>query len=147
MVLVPVSSFAILAFVVLALTGADLSPYAGILAYMVLPGAFVAGLLGVAVSRRRIRAALLRGEPLRGGLDLNSPRDRQRLVAVLALTGVNLLILALAGYHGVHYMDSTAFCGQVCHQVMEPEYTAYQNSAHARVACTDCHIGPGASWL
>jgi len=26
------------------------------------------------------------------------------------------------------------------------EYTAYQNSAHARVACVQCHIGPGAEW-
>jgi hypothetical protein len=44
-------------------------------------------------------------------------------------------------------MDSTAFCGKLCHRVMEPEYVAYQNSPHARVECTDCHIGPGASWF
>jgi len=30
---------------------------------------------------------------------------------------------------------------------MTPEYTAYQNSAHSRVACVDCHIGSGASWF
>lgn len=146
-VIVTVSALAILAIVLLAVGGAEFSPYVGILSYMVLPAAFVAGLAGVAISRRQVRQALLRGKPLRGALDLNNPRDRQRLVAVLALTGVNVLIMALAGYHGVHYMDSTAFCGQVCHQVMEPEYTAYQHSAHARVACTDCHIGPGASWF
>jgi nitrate/TMAO reductase-like tetraheme cytochrome c subunit len=146
-VLVTVSAFTILVFVGLALSGASLSPYAGILAYMLLPGAFVLGLVGVAVSRARFRRALLRGEPLRGTLDLNNPRDRERLLAVTSLTGVNLLIMALVGYHGVHFMDSTTFCGKVCHQVMQPEYTAYQHSAHARVACTDCHIGPGASWF
>jgi hypothetical protein len=30
---------------------------------------------------------------------------------------------------------------------MKPEYTAYINSPHARVACAECHIGPGASWF
>ena len=30
---------------------------------------------------------------------------------------------------------------------MKPEFTAYQNSPHARVECVACHIGPGASWF
>jgi len=30
---------------------------------------------------------------------------------------------------------------------MDPEYTAYQNSPHSRVACVECHIGPGAGWF
>jgi hypothetical protein len=29
---------------------------------------------------------------------------------------------------------------------MEPEYTAYLDSPHARVPCVDCHVGEGASW-
>jgi hypothetical protein len=30
---------------------------------------------------------------------------------------------------------------------MEPEFVAYQNSPHARVACVECHVGPGADWF
>jgi len=30
---------------------------------------------------------------------------------------------------------------------MKPEYTAYQNSPHSRVACVECHIGAGAKWF
>jgi nitrate/TMAO reductase-like tetraheme cytochrome c subunit len=30
---------------------------------------------------------------------------------------------------------------------MGPELATYQNSPHARVACTECHIGPGATWF
>ena len=30
---------------------------------------------------------------------------------------------------------------------MEPEHTAYKRSPHARVACVECHIGPGADWF
>jgi len=47
----------------------------------------------------------------------------------------------------VEFMDSTEFCGAVCHTVMQPEYTAYQRSPHARVQCVECHIGPGADWF
>ncbi len=44
-------------------------------------------------------------------------------------------------------MDSTQFCGQTCHTVMEPEFTAYQGSPHSHVSCVECHIGPGAGWF
>jgi hypothetical protein len=44
-------------------------------------------------------------------------------------------------------MDSTPFCGETCHSVMSPEYTAYARSPHARVACVSCHIGPGTDWF
>ncbi len=44
-------------------------------------------------------------------------------------------------------MDSDEFCGMACHKVMEPEYTAFQRSPHARVGCAGCHIGPGAEWF
>ena len=30
---------------------------------------------------------------------------------------------------------------------MKPEHTAFQNSPHANVSCTVCHIGPGADWF
>jgi hypothetical protein len=30
---------------------------------------------------------------------------------------------------------------------MAPEYAAYKDSPHSRVACTECHIGPGAPWF
>jgi hypothetical protein len=44
-------------------------------------------------------------------------------------------------------MDSVQFCGQTCHTVMQPEFTAYRDSPHSRVACVQCHIGTGASWF
>jgi hypothetical protein len=31
--------------------------------------------------------------------------------------------------------------------VMKPEFVAYQDGPHSRVACVQCHIGPGASWF
>jgi hypothetical protein len=57
------------------------------------------------------------------------------------------MIIGLASYGGLKYMDTVSFCGKVCHSVMEPEYTSYQDSPHSRVKCTQCHIGPGAPWF
>jgi hypothetical protein len=59
----------------------------------------------------------------------------------------NVIIVSLAAYRGVEYMDSVAFCGPVCHSVMKPEFVAYQDGPHSRVTCVQCHIGSGASWF
>ena len=147
-----VSAFVIVAMAVLGVLGFGGSPYAGILAYLVLPGLFVLGLLliplGNFLSRRRARLAAERGEaiPVLPILDLNDTRTRRRFVVFGVLTIVNVLILGFAGYQGYHLMDSPAFCGS-CHSVMDPEATAHSRSPHARVACVECHIGSGASWF
>jgi nitrate/TMAO reductase-like tetraheme cytochrome c subunit len=58
------------------------------------------------------------------------------------LLGVLTIILLTAGAYGWEYTNSAEFCGTSCH-TMPPEYTAYQTSPHARIACVDCHIGKG----
>jgi hypothetical protein len=143
-VLVTASAVMLVVLMGIQMTGDELSPYLGIITYMVLPAGFVVGLLLFAHSRWRLRRAKLQGEIFR--FELSNPDHRRRLLIVGTLTLINVVILAVSSYHGVHYMDSTGFCGEVCHQVMEPEFAAYQNSPHARVGCTDCHIGPGANW-
>jgi len=138
--LVTVSAIGIVVLTILVLTVEGLPPYMGMFPFLVLPGVFVGGLLLIAVavvrSRRHVGESSV---PLR--------LDHRRIVILLSLTGINLIVLAISSYHAVEYMESPQFCGRVCHTVMEPEYTAYQNSSHSRVACTECHIGPGASWF
>ncbi len=148
------SAILILALFGLESTGLiETGPYVGILAFLVLPGIFVLGLvlipIGYLLERRRERRAAERGIRLERFpiFDLNDPRARRNLLVFLALTTVNVVILALATYKGVEVMDSTGFCGTVCHSVMIPEYTTYQRSPHARVPCVSCHIGPGANWF
>ena len=80
-------------------------------------------------------------------IDFRSPALR-RLIAFFAVTTfANLVIGSELTYSAINYMDTVSFCGKTCHTVMQPEYTAYQDSPHARVQCVDCHIGPGASWF
>ena len=70
-------------------------------------------------------------------IDLNRARTRTPVLIFLVLTAVNVVVLATATYKGVEVMESTQFCGATCHTVMQPEYTAYQRSPHARVACVE----------
>jgi hypothetical protein len=125
-------------------------PYVGILVFLILPGFFVLGLLlipiGIQLRRRSLRAS--GNLPVTfPAIDLHLPVVRRAFEYVAVATVLNLLIIGTASYRGVQYMDSTNFCGTTCHTVMEPEYTAYQNSPHAHVACVECHIGPGAPWF
>jgi hypothetical protein len=125
-------------------------PYIGLLVFLILPAVFVLGLLlipiGIWFRRRSLRAeGQLPG--VFPAIDLHLPVVRRTLEWVAFATIANLLIIGTASYRGVEYMDSTSFCGTTCHTVMAPEYTAYQNSPHSRVACVECHIGPGAGWF
>ena len=81
-------------------------------------------------------------------IDLHLPVVRRTFEWVALATVLNLLITGTASYRGVQYMETQNFCGATCHVVMQPEYTAYQNSPHSRVDCVACHIGraqPGLS--
>ena len=131
------------------------NPYVGILTYLILPLFFLAGLLLIPLGirktqrhRQRLEAA---GQPLPPltypSWDFNDPRIRKTAIFVVLATVANIVVFSTATYQGVHYMESVEFCGTVCHTVMKPEHIAYQGSAHSRVACTACHIGPGASWF
>jgi len=125
-------------------------PYIGILLFLILPGIFVVGLLLMPIGiwlRRRMLAA--KGELLEQypAISLREPMVRHAVLFVALATMLNVIIFGTASYRGVAYMDSTQFCGQTCHTVMQPEFAAYQNSPHAHVNCVECHIGPGAGWF
>ena len=133
------------------LFGLHSNPYIGILFFLVLPGIFVVSLLliplGAWLARRREHAGLPVSQLHWPRLDLNDPIQRRSVFIFAVLTLANVVIVSLAAYRGVEYMDSVQFCGATCHTVMKPEYTAYQDSTHSRVACVQCHIGAGATWF
>ena len=74
-------------------------------------------------------------------------RLRRNVFLIVLLTSINFTVFSLFLYRAYHYMESTSFCGQFCHKVMNPEFTAYQNGPHSRVTCVECHIGAGADWF
>jgi Cytochrome c3/NapC/NirT cytochrome c family, N-terminal region len=125
------------------------NPYVGILTYMLLPVVTVSGLVlalaGALLQYNRLQRGLQIVELPR--LDLNIPRHRVALgVSFLLVIGF-LGLSGVGGYHAYKFTDSVEFCGEVCHTVMMPVFSAYQGSPHARVDCVACHIGPGAEWF
>ncbi len=143
--------FLIVLFFVLDFLAGGANPYTGIITYFVLPIFLVIGLVlvivGAMLRRRRVHLKHPEAMPLFPTLDLNSPKNRRTLIWI-AVASVGLLLLSSVGsYRAYHFSDSVTFCGKTCHHVMKPEFTAYSNSPHARVACVDCHIGPGAGWF
>lgn len=143
-------SFIVNVFLLIVVSLAPIqNPYIGIVTYMILPGITLTGLALV------FGGAGLRFLKLRRGaqvvelpkLDLSNPRHRFALFGTFLAIIFFLGLSAVGGYESYHYTDSVTFCGQTCHTVMKPEYTAYQDSPHARVPCVSCHIGPGAEWF
>ena len=126
------------------------SPYIGIFAYMLFPFLILTGLLVFLYGMRRESIRRRRLGPAAGPayprIDLN---DRtQRSYFQFALGGLVLagFLLVYVAYRGFLFTESVTFCGTLCHTVMQPEYTAYSYSPHARVPCVACHVGPGVPW-
>jgi nitrate/TMAO reductase-like tetraheme cytochrome c subunit len=122
-------------------------PYLGILFYVILPTMFFLGLAIIPVGiMRKLRAEQKAGtipkEP--PALEWANPELRRLIKLIGIATVINIIV---GGYYtnaAVQYMDSANFCGQTCH-VMAPEFTAYQDSPHVNVPCTECHVGSGAT--
>jgi nitrate/TMAO reductase-like tetraheme cytochrome c subunit len=134
----------------ITLRGQAANPYMGILAFLVLPAPFFAGLalipFGMWLKRKREKHTGIY-PPDFPRPEWRNPELRKLVYFIVLTTGVNLVIASQLSYGAVNYMDSVTFCGETCHSVMQPEYTAYHDSPHSRVECVQCHIGPGASWF
>ncbi len=141
------------ALLIMQAMGFEGGAYLGIITFVVLPMGFLAGIfivpIGIWLQKRRDAKAAAEGRPV-GHLpviDLNRESTRGVLLGFLALSVPIVALAAGLTFKAVHYMDSTEFCGTACHNVMQPEYTAFQRSPHVRVGCAGCHIGPGAEWF
>lgn len=144
-------SFGLILFLVLLETmSANPKPYMGIIAFVILPAIMIMGLVvavtGIIREHRRERAGKPHGLHL-PQIDLNKPSHRRAFFLFGGGTLLLLLFSAFGSFKAYEHTDSDQFCGETCHTVMEPEYTAYQYSPHARVGCVKCHIGPGADWF
>lgn len=124
--------------------------YVGIFIYIVLPVFLLIGLIliPIGMSRRakRIKREGEGSEVAKVVLDLSNQRHWNAVGLFIVVTILFLLLTGIGSYKAFHYTESNEFCGTLCHKVMEPEYTAYQESPHSRVTCVACHVGEGAEW-
>ena len=122
------------------------SPYLGILAFLVFPAFLILGLLlvpaGMLLERRR-RRKRKPGEVAKfPQIDLNRPAQRNALAFFVSSSAVFLLLSAVGSYRAYEFTDSVEFCGQFCHAVMAPEYTAYLQVAPCPRALRRLPCGP-----
>jgi len=142
------SAVLFISLIIAILAGLLRNPYVGLVVFVAIPAAFVTGLILIPIGVHLRRRALLRDPnasvdwPI---LDFRRASVRRTTLLITALTAVNIVIVLLAGYGSLHWMESPMFCGQVCHTPMEPQFMAWGNATHSRVACASCHISEGAS--
>ncbi|MGH3055774.1 MAG: cytochrome c3 family protein, partial [Gaiellaceae bacterium] len=151
---VAIATLALIVFVFLLVlstfTDAARAPYASLVIFIFVPtvllfGAFLIP-LGMLVERRHVRLTGQHSVPRFPVLDFNDARQRN-LSALFVVGATVLLFLSVFGsFQAYEATESVAFCGTLCHLPMQPEFTTYENSPHARVKCVDCHVGPGAEW-
>jgi nitrate/TMAO reductase-like tetraheme cytochrome c subunit len=126
------------------------NPYLGVLTFLVFPAFLILGLLLIPVGMWHERNKRRRAAPTRiphfPSIDLNIPAQRNTFAFFVVFLAFFITTGALGSYHGYQYTETVQFCGETCHTVMQPEYTAYLQSPHARVPCAECHVGRGASW-
>ncbi len=127
------------------------SSYLGIFIYVVLPMVLVLGLILMPIGMWREKRRLKKHPEYKEEkdwpvIDFNQQPVRNATIIFVAGTICFLILSSIGSFEAFHLTESDEFCGKLCHQVMKPEYTAYQESAHERVGCVECHVGSGAGW-
>ncbi|MDQ1354841.1 MAG: Cytochrome [Acidobacteriota bacterium] len=127
--------------------------YIGLITYMLFPALFILGLILIPIGWYRYRKSrkLSTKEIL---AERFIPREMEArgigsrvFVTVSIFTIINIIFIGAAGIRTLKFMDESVFCGTACHKVMNPEWTTYQVSPHARVKCVECHVGEGITAL
>ncbi len=124
--------------------------YFDLYTFVVTPAFLVLGHLLIPIGMYRKRKQLKKGVPIADDklfvLNLNDSKTRNAIL-IFSVVSVFFVVSTIVGsYKAFHYTESVEFCGKLCHKVMQPEYTAYQNSPHAKVKCAECHVGEGADF-
>jgi hypothetical protein len=69
----------------------------------------------------------------------------KRVIAALIVIGISALLgFVVLGFISIQVWEVTnspSFCTETCHDVHPEEPIAYQDSYHAQVRCTECHMG------
>jgi len=132
----------------LDLTSLQAKAYTGVL-YLLYLMLIVIGLIVIPIGMLRERRRRHGGAPSLTADLVIDLRKRTHRNAVLILMGAGAAValgITVGSYQTYQATESNVFCGQLCHNVMHPEATAYEYSSHAKVKCVECHIGSGAGW-
>ena len=147
MLISAVSALVIVLFLALqAFLGVE-NPYLEIVTYFLLPGGILFGgvltYFGAWLTRNKHRKNPELDLPPLPRLDFNDPSKLRLSLFFAVVTVVFFAIIGVATIKGFEFTESTTFCGEICHVPMGPEFTAWEQSPHAKVRCVECHVGSG----
>ncbi|MBU0560155.1 MAG: NapC/NirT family cytochrome c [Bacteroidetes bacterium] len=144
-----ISLFTIIFLFIISFLFEQQGSYMGLFIYVIIPPFLVLGLILIPIGMylKNKREKLHGREETLPIINLQEPAHRNALFIFIIGTLVFVFLTAFGSYEAFHFSESTTFCGELCHQVMNPEFVAYQNSPHARVACVECHVGEGVDWF
>ncbi len=146
LILVANAVILMLVLFIISLLATESNTYVGVYLYIVLPTVLILGIILAIIGMVRKRKKIAEPGTRWPVLDMNSKKQRDSVIIISIFTFLFLIISAIGSYQAYHYSESVNFCGRFCHKVMNPEYTTYLHSPHARVKCVECHVGEGASW-
>ncbi|MCK4856631.1 MAG: NapC/NirT family cytochrome c [candidate division Zixibacteria bacterium] len=153
-VILATSSFVTLVVLELArILGIITSSLTGLVTYLLFPSLFIIGLILIPIGWYKLKKQT--GKTTKQLLDEHFDREclstglfgSKLFVTIGTLAVLNILFMSTISFRMLSFMDEPVFCGTACHSVMNPEWTTYQQSPHARVRCVDCHVGEGADAL
>ncbi len=102
--------------------------YLGLLTFVFLPVVLIVGLVLVVAGALLERRRQAHGMPSAFSgiirVDLQHPAHRNTLFVSLTAASIFLMASAVGTYKAYQKTESVAFCGQLCHDVMHPEFTA-----------------------
>jgi nitrate/TMAO reductase-like tetraheme cytochrome c subunit len=149
-VVLTTSSFITFIFLeVLSSLGAYSNAFYGLISYLLLPAMFTIGLIFIPIGwiKYQKQCGKTTKELLYQTFNKTNTEPKfwgsKVFLLLLGLTLINVIFMIGSTTQTLHFMESSQFCGTACHSVMGPEYTVYQNSSHANVACVECHVGDG----
>ena len=133
----------------LDITSLQAKAYTGVL-YLLYLVIILAGMIvipiGMLRERRRRRPGVAPSLTADLVIDFRKSSHRLAVLVIMAAGAVVTFGVSVGSYQTYQATESNVFCGQLCHNVMYPEATAYEYSSHAKVKCVECHIGSGAGW-
>ena len=73
----------------------------------------------------------------------SSPRRRAFRIGLIIAGAfiLGFIILGVIAIQVWEYSNSVAFCANACHDVHPEEISAFEDSYHANILCTECHMG------
>ena len=144
------SAVVFVTLVIAMLAGMFSNPYAGLVVFIGIPAVFAVGLLLIPAGMSLERRKLLRDPSASSEwpvIDFRRADVRRTTLLIAGLTGVNIVIILLAGYGACTRWKRQASVDKRATRRCIPSSRPGRARRIRGVACVECHIGEGAGGI